>query len=587
MAETSHQVPARASATIATSRDAIAFAITCVLLLAMYLPLQNRWWVPGGDSEVYIAIARNLALGNGYLFNGQPVSMVPPGWSQVMAWLMKLSPSFLLLKLVNMSCMFGALAIGYWICRRFAGPALSALVIVTSGILSHIYSLTFWLHSDALFCLISSAALLLAMRINEAGQHRSWWWRFPLLVLLCAASVWVRWAGIFTWLLVAAALYNGRLVPRWDRLMFTLLLSGAVTAATFFGLRYSLASAIPQDKARLIKSWASDEPPTPIIARADATVAQAYRFFDPGGEGVGALFGRAGNWGQWFSYLLWQPLRLGWSNKFVGAVALLIGWIVLLPLLVHACWAATRAQWLWPAMLLYALALALNWPRPNARYYVPLAFLIVLGVFKGMQIIRQRFPADPVVAGCKVALGYFVASLLLCNGALWAVDLSVARSDNFYARYEAGLNRDLIQAARWLNDRAVQDGEIAVSEYYVNLGRGRISRLGLRATTMLTGKAIVSVPIRYTRQGADPRRNSEFLKWARSTGIKYVLYQPPVSPWRVFHFRMPWLQEAMTGEPAYDTGAGWRLYEIPPQGQEAIRVSIQYPDDWPTRVPGM
>ncbi|HWP40165.1 MAG TPA: hypothetical protein VNL70_04520, partial [Tepidisphaeraceae bacterium] len=216
--KTAEPAPARA---IAASRDAIAFAITCMLLLVMYLPLQNRWWVPGGDSEVYIAIARNLALGKGYLFNGQPVSMVPPGWSLVLAWLMKLSPSFLLLKLVNMGCMFGALAIGYWICRRFAGPALSALVIVTSGILSHIYSLTFWLHSDALFCLISAAALLLAMQINQRVQHRSWWWRSLLLVLLCAAGVYVRWAGIFTWLLVAAALYSGRFRPRWDRLLLT------------------------------------------------------------------------------------------------------------------------------------------------------------------------------------------------------------------------------------------------------------------------------------------------------------------------------------------------------------------------------
>ena len=51
-----------------------------VIISALYLLLWNPYWVPGGDSELYIAAARSLALGQGYRFNGQSISISPPGW---------------------------------------------------------------------------------------------------------------------------------------------------------------------------------------------------------------------------------------------------------------------------------------------------------------------------------------------------------------------------------------------------------------------------------------------------------------------------------------------------------------------------
>jgi hypothetical protein len=109
---------------------------------------------------------------------------------------------------------------------------------------------------------------------------------------------------------------------------------------------------------------------------------------------------------------------------------------------------------------------------------------------------------------------------------------------------------------------------------------------------------VVPVPDRYVKPrrvdgvqvyGGDPRRNRDFLAWARSIKVKYVLYQPDVSPWRVFHFRMGWLQKYMTGEPYEETTAGWRMYEIPPEGDAARTVVLDTAASrhWPTRVPGL
>src|SRR5437868_5483312 len=102
MTATAH-IPGQASTVAEIDRlrlragsDTIAFSITLLVLFALYLPLQNPYWVPGGDSEVYTAAARSIVLGQGFKFNGYPVGMVPPGWSYVLAGLMKISPTFLL-----------------------------------------------------------------------------------------------------------------------------------------------------------------------------------------------------------------------------------------------------------------------------------------------------------------------------------------------------------------------------------------------------------------------------------------------------------------------------------------------------------
>ena len=565
------------------SRDLLTWLVTVAIVLAMYLLLQNPYWVPGGDSEVYTAIARNLAIGKGYTFNGQPVGIAPPGWPFVLAGAMKNLPGFMQLKHQTMASMHGSLALGYWVCRRFAAPALCGLVILLTAILSHVYPLTFWLHSDALFCLLTTASVLVAMQISEGKTST---WRGILLILLCVAAVAVRWAGLLNWLLVAAVLLSGELRPklndRWLRAGWT----GLIVLLTFLTIRAALK--VPPDVQRKIKEFggAGEEVQTALVDKLDKNVAQIPVWLNPASGGIGGYVVRAVSWANWFSYLLWQPFRLGRSNALINAVSLLVGWTVLAPLLMLGWHAAKARQWLWPAVMLYSFMLAMNWPHPNARYLVPIAPLIILGAFKSFELIGRRIASPAGATTCNVLLGYFTASMLICNGTLYACDVWVARSTDFYASYEAGLNSDLISAGRWFIAHPPLDGQIGVCERYVNLGKPRISRLALRVTTMLTGKAIVSVPPKYQRAG-DPRRNQHFLNWARSLDVKYVLYQPEVSPWRLFHFRVPWLQEAMTGEPAIDAGAGWRLYEIPPLGDEAIRVRVEPTRNWPTHVPGI
>lgn len=141
---------------------------------------------------------------------------------------------------------------------------------------------------------------------------------------------------------------------------------------------------------------------------------------------------------------------------------------------------------------------------------------------------------------------------------------------------------------------------------------------------MLTNRAIVSVPSR--RCDPTPPDGSPpelLLNWAHSTRgapIKWYLYQPEISPWRVWHFRLGWLQKLHEGKEPEDTGAGWRLYRMPPYepttqpgaltqpgmlattrpttmpGGHSHRLVLidlhkvrpdPYRDIWPTHVPGL
>jgi hypothetical protein len=613
----------------------LAWATSIIVCCVIFGLLANERWVPGGDSELYVATARNLllrkfSLKTGYIFNGQPMNMVPPGWPYLLALAMKLSTRFVFLKALVMLSMLGSMAMAYPIIRRFAPPAVSASIVALTALLSHIFPLTFWLHSDAMFCLLGTASFLLAFQIAE-GRTQAW--RIALLCAVCAAAVTVRWAGVLNWLIVAAILLNdfGLRIgpnlfrpsywtsvyaaiadwlarPRIARAGIALLLSGAVTFGTFEVWRIALA-VTPEQLNQIREAGGTEE--VPVDARADAMTHQEYNWFNATESGWHGYIARTLGWGDWFSFLFWQPFRFH-AIKWLNLVSNGVGWLAILPLMVLVVRGLATRQWLWPAVALYGFALAMTWPHPNARYLVPIAFLLLTSLWAGSEAIKESWPAiAPLLRGALIC---FLATYLLCNGTLWAVEVWVQRSSHFYDRYEAGLNKDLISASRWLIEHPLGPNEaVACSERYVNLSTSaRTSKLGLRVTTMLTGRPIITIPKKYMRGipapnsppdgpplyvattqpdyifDPDPESNPFFLRWARILNVRYYLYQPPVSPWRASHFRVAWLEERATHTKLPPANDGWRLYEIPRTGSHAIPIkNLPTIDDWPLCVPGI
>ena len=170
-----------------------------------------------------------------------------------------------------------------------------------------------------------------------------------------------------------------------------------------------------------------------------------------------------------------------------------------------------------------------------------------------------------------------------------SLTLTDAESDAFwpvYDRYEAGLNKDLMAAAQYLSDARAGHWQTCVNPEYVNLNKRRMSPTGLRIVTMLTGKAALQLPRVYTGPQYKLPKDTEFRrKFVSVNRVRYYLQQPKVSPWRVWHFRMGWLQERITGEPAEDTGAGWKLF-VCDGASMPVQVALPKEPVYPTRVPG-
>jgi hypothetical protein len=568
----------------------LAFA----LVLGMYLLLQNPYWVPSGDGEFYVAAARELAGGRGYRFNGLPIGSAPPGWPAMMALVMKVTPYFLPLKLLAMTCMIGSLMLAYRVVRRFAAPRPALGLILLTAILSHVYQASYWLISESSFCLATTASLLVAMQIKEGGREK---WRVALLLVLCAATVSVRLAGLLTIMPVIGVLLDGQWRPRRSTVWVASALVAVVTTGTFVGWRIGQRVTV-QELADNVgmnipvpEDMAAEGLPPPISGSADQT-AHAYQLFPRGSVGDKFL-----NWGHWFSFLFWQPLRAAAGSRAVATVSALVGWTLIALLSVLVFTATTRRQWIWLGTGLYSGALAMNWSVVNARYYMPIAFLITLGVFLATNELLQRAEARrgrvlPIAIRTLFVL--FVGGVALCNVATYAVEVSIARQsgEKFYERYEAGVGESMIAACQYLRalpdaDRP-RDREIAVSQRYTNLGRSRALPTAVRQAVMLTDRAIVTPPFKSTTVSpATPTgKGIAIRRWLLGRGVRYYLWQPPISPWRVWHFRVAWLEKARTGQTAEVDESGWQLFRV---NDDLTVTQIPLPErcDPVTRVPGL
>jgi hypothetical protein len=576
-------------------RDRTYQAILLLGLLALFGLLANPYWVPSGDGEFYVAAARSIALGQGYRFNGLPIGSAPPGWPAMMAAVMKITPYVLPLKLLTMGCMIASLMLSYRVVRRFVGPPQALAVILLTAALSHVFQATFWLMCESAFCLATTASILVAMQLAE-GRRQAW--RIALLLALCAAAVTIRLAGLLNLVLVVAVLLDRELKPRPNARWAAAALVTVVTVGTFLGwwlglrvTRQEFEEAAGVTIAPTQEAAPTEDLPPLISGSADQT-AHSYSLFPRGSYPDRFL-----NWGHWFSYVYWQVFRAAGGSRWIAALSALLGWSLIALLGTLVLTATRRRQWIWLATGMYSAALAMNWGVVTSRYYVPVAFLVTLGVFLVKdQLLAWAAGSRAIRRTVRALFGLFVGSVVLVNAAIYAVDLSIARSKNFYDRYEAGLAKTMVAACQYLDalqpDQQPRDRQVAVSQRYTNLGRSQPKPSALRVAVLLTGKAMVTPRFKDTAVSPDTPtgRGIAIRKWLASHGIRYYLWQPPISPWRVWHFRVGWFEKARTGRTADVDTSGWQLFRIDLNEQKvptATRIPLPEHCQPVTRIPGL
>lgn len=529
-----------------TSSRWLAAGLVLGLFLIFWL-LHNPYWVRHGDSEVFLSIARNLAAGEGYRFNGQPVAFVPPGWPLVLAGVMKFTASLSILKLIPMAATIGFLLISYFLLLRVATPLIAAMCIITTALLEPVFSLGFLFFSDSLFALIVTAGVWTALKISDGKS--SWAW-IALLVGLCVLSVMVRWAGLPFFAYVGAAVLHGELKPRWNRRWIAFGLSALATVLTFLMLRAMLRV----DESQL-------DP------RYDSFVAGHYSMLSQTADDD-TYATRIVRFGEWIGGLLWRPMQ---TYRFSRALDNAAGWGVSLLLLVVVVRACARRQWVWLGGGLYLVALGINWPDPMSRYIIPLAPFILYGTYEAITTLTTRLARTDNLR--LLTLNAFFAGILAINGVLYLMHVAVLRSGNFYEAWQGGAHKQLIDAAAYLRRVPPGDYEIAISGKTVNFGRTFPETDGFRrALNFLTARNIVTMPFDLCRE-PDPA----VVRWLTEHNVRYYLYQPPIQ--LVEHFR-PWTDD---GQRLPD--GSWRLYEI--TNGNPRRIIPPPTGDWPREVQGL
>ncbi len=537
--------------------------LTLMLVLGLYYgALQNGQWVPISDADLYIAISRNLALGRGFTFNGLPVQAIPPGWPLLLSGAMRISTSFRFLNLVPMCLMLGALLVFHRVLLRLTTPRRAFIICLIVGVISPVYRRTFLQHTEGLFCLLGAAAVLVAMHLNE-GRRASW--RVPLLLGLCAAVIFVRWPGVLLGPLIVGALLSGRLRPRWNRLWVCAALVSVLMLGVFFTLRWGLgARTDPQ-------SWASE---TVTYAAREHGIAARLQTFHR----------RLPDGGVWFCRLLAEPASLGTSLRPVWVLSNLAGWPLWILFALGLVARLRRRRWVVAGGAAYAFVFIGFWASPHARYIVPVAPFLILGLLEGVDRLGQ-FGSDGSwrKAAGVITVGLY-AAIAMANIPLWAVDAYVLHSDDFYGAYLAGQARALIGIARYLNEQGVADGEVgrpAIPRVFTGVSPTLGRLFDERGLVLLLDRSIVVVPIRLVPDGPD----EELASWAREHGVKYYIHRPPISPWRVWHFRVPWLQEWVAGEPVTQRNPYYELYDV--TGERPRKLDVPPWEGRVARVPHM
>ncbi|MGE5611766.1 MAG: ArnT family glycosyltransferase [Bacillota bacterium] len=559
--------------------------LALVLFLSLfYLLIENGRWHPGADTAFYVSLARSLVHHEGFRFNGIPQGKAPPLWPLFLAGAMKLSTSFWFLNLIPASCLVSASAFWYWVTRRFVTPAKAFSIVLLSSTLFFWYTSAVQLRTEALFCFLFSAAMLLAFQVSEGLAQ---WWRIASVVALCSIAVGVRWVGLVCWLPVAFAMLSGQLTPTLNRRWIGAALVALFTISSFCACRQVLRW-LPTKQLRVSHISAED-----IAAAADESDSDGALSEDMDASltpamqkvvtnpGVVKIAQRFGDSGKWISSLLWMPMYLGVTAAAVGYLSNAVGWVLIALFLLCLYDHLRNRQWVLLGVLLFCSALVFRWRYPNPRYLVPLAPLIILGSWLGMHILIERCQTLAYRRFWKIASALFVTSLVLCNGALWAVDVYIARSNDFYGNYMAGENDQLIAAAKFLNDANIKHGQVAVSFYYINLNRTRKNGQGLRSMHLLTNRLIRSVPKRYFTE--DLSISTEMREWAATRNVRYYLFRPPVSPWRAHHFHIGWWQKYKTKQANIPTNPSWVLYDL----KHNKTTELPPITNWPTHVPGM
>jgi 4-amino-4-deoxy-L-arabinose transferase-like glycosyltransferase len=137
--------------------------------------LLNSSWNATPDSALYLSLGESLERGNGYVFNGEPHTFVPPGYPLLIAASAKLlGSSFFSYRVVMIVLGFLTAIAGYLFVRVLCGKDTALLVggvFALNHVLLHFSAHTL---SDVPFALVVTAAMIAVVKACDDRLRKPW-----------------------------------------------------------------------------------------------------------------------------------------------------------------------------------------------------------------------------------------------------------------------------------------------------------------------------------------------------------------------------------------------------------------------------
>jgi hypothetical protein len=213
-------------------RKHLALAWACVALF--YLAgVTGQWW-PTKDSATYLGLARSLADGQGYVFNGQPNNFFTPGLPYLLAGMRLLgfkgfwAPNFFIVL-----CGLGTIGLTYASLRRLTGEGLLSMAIALATAMSY----TFYLNSHRILTDVPGALVFWSLIYCVLRSRGGRWGWLALAGLLSGAGIVLR-APLIVLIgpMVLGLLLDRRILPPGRRFLTCAVIAAAALAALGFFL---------------------------------------------------------------------------------------------------------------------------------------------------------------------------------------------------------------------------------------------------------------------------------------------------------------------------------------------------------------
>jgi hypothetical protein len=251
--------------------------------------------------------------------------------------------------------------------------------------------------------------------------------------------------------------------------------------------------------------------------------------------------------------------------------------LALLLLLALAVLPALRKQhWLMLGVIGYCLPICLRWHHPNSRYLLPIAPLLLAFAWDG----AGRLVCCAWVRALLVALA---AGIAASNVVLFIIDAAVMHNRDFYGTYYAGQAKELTAVGTYAAQHTAVGETIGLRE--IDKTQDSPSKgpaFALRGLCLITDRPVQV--IKGGDGGEVPSPN--VIRLARNANVTYLIVPQEVSPWRIWHFRSPWLQKTITRRPV-EYRPYYRLFRIDGEAVTEVPVTVDIPEGYGRRVPGL